>query len=546
MNLIDRMFPRFAAHRRAALAAEMMPIVRAALEGSGHRSYSGAKWAGGLDSGAPSSVDHWDLRQNARAVCLESPEARVLINRSTDLVVGPGATLNLEPRYELLGLTPEAAEEWARNAELLFDLWASSPDQCRSGTMCFYEAMRLLYKGRRRDNEFFIRLYYSQDPSLILPLQFELLDPNQIRGDAISSLGLTAYQDDGIERDDSGRETAFKVWIQRAALRFDSVTIPKYGPKSKRQYMIHGFVPEYAGQGRGYSELGLDIQDYKNLVDLKAANVRKAINQSQVPFTVESKHGPATNPFENIGNGGAGPAAFGVPVPGANPEASGSPATPPYTPIHEAALSSPGSIGVFNLDEGQTLKPFANTAPIDSFESFVKSELSSVYSAAGLPLEVAFMSFKNNYSASQATLLLNNLNNDVELFLLAAQALDPVLLAFFSVAIAAGKISAPGWQDPLLRAAWLAHRWDRPPMPNIDREKSMRADKGYAELGSTTLTDIAMKLSGASYRSNISRNRREFAELPTPPWGWGGAGAAAPTEKPDKEETEDDDKETDD
>jgi hypothetical protein len=166
----------------------------------------------------------------------------------------------------------------------------------------------------------------------------------------------------------------------------------------------------------------------------------------------------------------------------------------------------------------EKLKPCPQTAPSETFKAFVDAVLEPGFNAQGMPLEVARMSFKNNYSASQATLLLNNLNNDVELFILACQGLDPIFYEFMSSAIAEGKMSCPGWQDPILRAAWTAHRWDRPPMPNIDRVKSMTADKGYAELGSHTLGDVAMRLNGSSYRTNVSKLRREYTELPAAPW----------------------------
>lgn len=532
LTVFEKVFSR----QIQAIQTSTKEIVLKAVESSGWGpSYNGSKWIGGLDPSAPSSIDHYKLRQNARKVCIESPEARTLINRSTDLVIGAGATLNLEPKYELLGITPEAAEEWARKAETLFDLWANSKAQHKSGQFCFYETMRLLFKGHKRDNEFFVRLYYSPDPSLILPLQFEILDPNQIRGDAYThTSSLNGISDDGILRDSNGREMAYKVWITvPGTIRFEAVELPRTGPKSGRLYMIHGFTPEYAGQCRGYSELGLDIQDFKNIIDFKAANVRKAINQSNIAFTAESdSNNPSVDPFENIAGGGAGPTIETTIDPGTGKTSFSEVSEDPYyKKIQDRSLSEPGSIGVFGQPGKQHLKPFLNTAPATGHGDFIKAELEAVFSSHGMPLEVAYMSFKNNYSASQASLLLNNLNNDVELFLMAVQALDPILEMFFSCAIASGRVTCPGWQDPILHAAWMAHRWSRPPMPNIDRVKSATADKMYAELGANDLEDVAMRLNGSSFRSNVSKLKRQYSELPTPTWGFAGQAAASETQK---------------
>ena len=520
-SILERMFPK----QFERLREETYQTTLQALEfHGGGRAFTGEKWPGGLDLRAPSMIDHWSLRQNGRKVALESCEARALLNRSTDLVIGTGATLNLEPLYELLGLSAEEAELWARNAEMLFDLWARSPAQNRTGKFCFYEAMRFLFRAHKRDNEYFIRLYYNTSaPSLILPLQFEILDPNQIRGDAYTYLSnLDELQDDGILRDAQGRETTFKVWIRTDSSRYQSVDIARVGPKSGKLYMIHGFTPEFAGQGRGFSEFGLDIQNFKSITDFKLASLEKAKKQSNIVLTAESESDNPTVVPPGFQAGGAG-----VPVsPPASADSSASEAPPSYHRIPGPQLP-PGSTVFVDQPGHQKLKPFESTAPVVGQDEYIKGELEPIFAALGTPLEVAYASFKNNYSASQATLLLNNLSNDVDLFLLAAQAFDPILEMFFACAIGTGRIAAPGWEDPILHAAWTAHRWSRPPMPNIDREKSAKADKLYAEMGADDLESVAMRLNGSSYRSNAAKLHRQYAELPAPPWGWGSKGGAS-------------------
>ena len=83
---------------------------------------------------------------------------------------------------------------------------------------------------------------------------------------------------------------------------------------------------------------------------------------------------------------------------------------------------------------------------------------------------------------------------------------------------AAGRIMAPGWSDPLLRAAWMCCEWSAQPMPNIDPKSTMEADRGYVELGAQTLDDVARNLNGSSGKANRMKNARQYAELPTPPW----------------------------
>ena len=89
---------------------------------------------------------------------------------------------------------------------------------------------------------------------------------------------------------------------------------------------------------------------------------------------------------------------------------------------------------------------------------------------------------------------------------------------FLSEVIAAGRISAPGWSDPRLRAAWLNARWIGVPMPNIDPQKTAVADTKYAELGAQTLDRIARNFNGSSGKANRAKLKREYGELPPSPF----------------------------
>lgn len=78
-------------------------------------------------------------------------------------------------------------------------------------------------------------------------------------------------------------------------------------------------------------------------------------------------------------------------------------------------------------------------------------------------------------------------------------------------------------------------------MPNIDREKSYNADKGYVSIGADDLEAVAMRLNGSSYRSNVAKLGRQYRDLPTPPWGFGGAGGSPAPAKPAPQDDEGDD-----
>jgi capsid protein len=89
---------------------------------------------------------------------------------------------------------------------------------------------------------------------------------------------------------------------------------------------------------------------------------------------------------------------------------------------------------------------------------------------------------------------------------------------WLSEEIAAGRVSAPGWADPRLRAAWSSHRFHGTGAPVIDPAKTMQASKMALELGATTIADVAQEYNDSDAESNFIKLRGEYANLPTPPW----------------------------
>ena len=184
----------------------------------------GEKWNQGLSSsGLGSAIHHTLARRNARVAMQDSVQARACVTRSADSISDGGLRLELAPVIGILGITKEKAAEWSRDVEERFDLWAKSMQAHRAGFMNFYRAQGFWAFCRQRDNDQFVRLYYDDDPTLQNPLQFEFLDPDQIRGDAFTNLygfnqttTTNGFQllADGIQRDERGRETGYKVWIR--------------------------------------------------------------------------------------------------------------------------------------------------------------------------------------------------------------------------------------------------------------------------------------------------------------------------------------------
>lgn len=485
----------------------------------------GSKWPYGLsNSGRTVRINHKLARRNARDAYHESMQARSVIERMADSVADTGLRLECSPDFITLGITEEEAETWARETEAAFDAWARNKKCHRAETITWYQSHRAYQTFQHRDNDIFVRLYYEDDPELLNPLQFDFIDPDQVRGDGYTTTGGFQSGDDGIKRDSRGRETEYKVWVKNDDYTYRDVDVPaKDG--AGRFHMLHGFSAEYAGQGRGYSRLAHAIQEFENVTDLSAAHIKKAISQSQIwGFVEPPDHADASNPFEGVlTNFGAGPAAETF---GSDPSPDGAFAN--VTPeslkpvdcysVPEATTNAPGSMFIANLRRGEKVKPFQNTAPADSFNQFVDAFTAHLSASLSIPIEVLLMRFGQNFSASRGALLLFWRVAVIWREEMAADYLNPTYAMWLAGEIAAGRRTAPGWSDPRLREAWLKCSWIGSPPPDIDPSKVSKARKDNLEMGLTTIDRESRNLNGSSASANKAKLRREVEGLPVMPW----------------------------
>jgi len=502
---------------------------------SDHRSYGGKYPMGIPGTGSGRTLSHYDLRINARERYHDTTQAKALVDRFVDVVVGTGLQIEPTPQADLLGITSEEAEAWARNVATRFRLWSESKNQHRSCNMTFTQYQKVYARGMQLDGENFTRLFYSKDHGLLNPLQFEGLDPNQICGNAYTStdgLSTSAQFNDGIRRDAQGREFEYTIWVPRTGVGYERVTIPARGEKSGRTFMLHGFVPDYNGQQRGYSRIGHAIQDFLNIADFEQAQVRKAINQSNLAFVSENTQMSPGDPLAGMSKNVAG-----RPVSATSPATSSTDAMT-CNLLPEASFRIPGSTMVIAAQRGDTLKPVPNTAPADSYDKFLDALMSYLSASMSMPLEMLKLQFNSNYSASRAAILLFWRVAEQWRGELSTDCLDPVYEAWLTEEIAMGTIQAPGWFNPLMRAAWLSCLWIGQGAPDIDPTKTAKAVRERIEMGHTTMEREARNYNGSDATANRMKLRKEFEDYPHAPWELLKAGLTEDVEADDKNEIE--------
>lgn len=474
----------------------------------------GGKWFGGLSSsGSPTIIDSSITLQNARSAFHESPQARALVNRPRDLTVDEGLKLEPTPAWEQLGITDDTfKEEWVRDHGQRFDMYMSSKQCHRSEMMTGYQIQRFWSLCDNRDNDQFARFFYSSDRSLVSPLQIEIIDPTQVIGTGwIDSQGLMSWTD-GIQRNEKGVEVAYKIRVKKKTSgrwTWEYKDIPAKGARSGRIFMIHDFEAEYAGQSRGYSKLHFGLQNFENIVDYVSAVVKKAINQNDmVGFIEPGKNAPASNPFE----GGQFNIVPDVTISDDEENQQFTCFRPEYT------NRVPGSNFIASLGPEEKIKFLQDTAPGPQFDSFITSICTYLSATRGWPLEVILMAFNDNYSASRAALLEAWRSGRIAQADIKAGLMDFWWEMWLSEEIAAGRTSAPGWNDPRLKQAWMKYNLQGPPLPSISPRDDIAAAETELKLSLTTQERLSRSRNGSSAKQNAIENTKQFAESPTAFW----------------------------
>ena len=488
----------------------------------------GSGWPHGLASGATLTLDHARLRQNARIAYHDSMPARAIVERFADIVPGIGLKFEANPQYTMLGMTPEAADQWGQQVSEAFDAYMSSKTFSLLEDETGYQSQRLVSIMQQRDGEYFVRHSYSRDPKLLNPLQVSFVDPSQIQGSYHTPTNGEQFGTSGIVYDSAGREMAYRISVfNYKTNQTEIITVPAKGARSGRRLMGHGYQKEYPGQVRGYSRLAHALQSFDKFGSFEHAHICKAINDAAITFSVKpSDNAPASNFLEDFVAGPAGPLTAGA-TPGDTTETNTTDVVN-YSEMNTVNLR-PDSIGVFNLQAGEELAPFKGSTPADNYAEFTNAFVKSLSASMSMPIEVLWMQFGNSYSASRATLVM--LWQVVEIWRreMIADYLEPILENWLAGEIAAGRVSAPGWSDPRMRRAWLAGQWIGFPMPNIDPLKAAKAQKENLSMGATTLDRVAHQNDGSSGKANRAKLTRELTELPETPFT---KSAAAPGAAP--------------
>ncbi|AUU91543.1 phage portal protein [Enterobacteriaceae bacterium ENNIH3] len=217
------------------------------------------------------------LRDASRSLTLQNPYARRYVQMSSNAVAGAdGITVRPAP---IMG--EQTNQELADRLEKMFYEWASDASRFSlDGTLSFDIFQALAERTRATDGDFFIRIHPGRE------LQISVIDAARIPGTKNELLNNGSYISNGIERDRNGKVLAYHVADINPLNYTVNASSTERVPADE---ILHYFVPEYAGQERGFPDC---ISVFKTLEDFnsynEAAVIQKKIASSAMGFVTNS------------------------------------------------------------------------------------------------------------------------------------------------------------------------------------------------------------------------------------------------------------------
>lgn len=437
-----------------------------------------------------------DLRDRSRDLQRNNPLAAGAIATKVTSVVGTGLKVRPQVDAEFLGLSPEAAAKWEREAERVYRQWAESAECDAARTLTFAEIQDVAFRGvleagddvvlkrafARPGSDFYFKVQLIEGDRLSNPGH----KPDRVEADGSKFAG-------GVQTDRNGAPVAYhfaKVHpgdyaLGRAGRSEDDWTRVPAFDKSGRRIVLHLYRQLRIGQTRGVPDLAPVIETLKGLGDYTDGELQAAVIASFFTVFIKGKAGASLAPM--------GPTAE-----------TGASASDEDIKLGPAAIVSLG-----DGDEVTTANP---GRPNDSFDPFVLAMLRQVGVALELPYEILIKHFTASYSAARAALLEAWKYYRGRRRWLETRLCRPVYEEVIGEAVARGMLDAPGFlQDRAIRRAWLGAEWYGDAMPQIDSKKENEADALAEDRGWKTATENTAEKTGGDWRRKAVQRGREIA-----------------------------------
>ena len=438
------------------------------------------------------------LRQRARDLYAGGGLARSGPATLTTNVVGWGIQPKPKIDGELLKLSDEACDEWERNAQREFQLWANNVMCDAERQKNFYTMQQLAFRSQLVSGDVFVLFGMKENKRTPYQTVIRLLEADRIctpdsSGDSeVTETDSGGRIVDGVEIDKEGAVIRYYIANRHPLMESSSESvewqaIEAFGKDTGFPNILHILSVERPEQRRGVPFVSAQIEQIKQLdrylTSELAANVVSAmLTAFVVSDTDDGKTGleDAVNEDEKV------------------------------TDDEMKLELAPGAI--YSLPPGKKIQEINPIRANSAFESFVSTLITIVGAGMGIPKEVLIKKYESNYTAARGALLdfwrevrvaRTAFNNGFN---------QPIYEAWLAEAVATGRIEAPGFfDDPIIRQAWCGCIWMGASMGHVDPLKEVKAATERIANNITTQEQEASEYNGNDWRSNVRQRKKEMA-----------------------------------
>jgi capsid protein len=482
----------------------------------GSISYNGEKTYGEMGPIKDYYLDYDGLRARSWQLYLESELAQIIINNFITWVIGNGLKLQAEPMKDVLkaeGITLDP-QKFSKSVEAQFKLYSKSrmSDYSDMQNLNFLETEG--FKNAKIGGDVLVILRYIEGT-----VKVQLIDGEHVRSPRLGNQFYPTELENGnrmvngIEINSKGQHVAYWILKDYRTQEFERVEARgSVDSSALTAYMVYGSKYRLDNY-RGMPLLSVMFETAKKLERYKEATVGSAEERQKIAYAVEhDAYSTGESPWLKQS------------VMARNVELSRQDG---FIPIDDAGKAIANHIGVttekmaFNMPLGSHLVALESKNEL-YFKEFYETNIMLFCASAGIPYEVAMSRYDSNYSASRGAIKDWEHKLNVSRAQFSVQFMQPIYEFWLEVRAFQRKIygyqkyiQARKTSDRMVMEAMRNARFVGPPVPHIDPEKEVKAERlklGDAGLSIplTTVEQATENLGGGDSTSNIEQYADEL------------------------------------
>lgn len=472
--------------------------------------YDGEKNLGELGPAIDYYLNFSQLRIRSWQSFLESEISQTVLSRFALWVVDTGLKLQAQPNRTLLELegitlTAEQTEQFNKDIEARFAVWAGSKKSSWSGMLSLHGVAQEAYKNAKIGGDVLVVLRYKDGM-----LKVELIDGAHV-STPVAARSFDKRIRDGVEMDENGKHLRYHVKKQGGG--WESIEAVSKSSGFTVAFLVYG-TRFRLDSHRGMPVIAPALETLKKLERYKEAAVGSAEERQKIVYFI--KHGVASDGRSPL----ADQIADALNIDGTD-ETTDIPEDYAGTQLADKIAVSTNK-QVFNMTQDSELQALDSKNEI-YFKEFYGTNADIICGAVGIPPNIAFSLYNNSFSASRAATKDFDHTILVERDTFTDQFYQPIYDFFQYIQILENKVQAPGYLvahgqgNYMVTEAYQMCRFTGPLFPHIDPVKEVNAERlKMGPLGAniplTTTESATEALNSGDSQSNMEQFSQEIKE----------------------------------